>query len=88
MGVVLGERWRALSMAEKVKYEDMAQKDKNCFNNEMDVYTAKTNIASQEDVKPSAVEQALAQSVAAEQQIQYDADQVYDHATATAAHQA
>lgn len=88
MGVVLGERWRALSMAEKVKYEDMAQKDKNRFNNEMDVYTAKTNIASQEDVKPSAVEQALAQSVAAEQQIQYDADQVYDHATATAAHQA
>ena len=88
MGVVLGERWRALSMAEKVKYEDMAQKDKNCFNNEMDVYTAKTNIASQEDVKPSAVKQALAQSVAAEQQIQYDADQVYDHATATAAHQA
>ena len=75
-------------MAEKVKYEDMAQKDKNRFNNEMDVYTAKTNIASHEYVKPSAVEQALAQSVAAEQQIQYAADQVYDHATAAAAHQA
>ena len=88
MGVVLGERWRALSMAEKVKYEDMAQKDKNRFNNEMDVYAAKTNIPPQEDVKPSAVEQALAQSVAAEQQIQYAADQVYDHATAAAAHQA
>ena len=54
----------------------------------MSTFTAKTNIASQEDVKPSAVGQALAQSVAAEQQIQYDADQVYDHATATAAHQA
>jgi len=88
MGVVLGERWRALSMADKAKYEDMAMKDKNRFNNEMDVYAAKTNIPPQEDVKPSAVEQALAQSVAAEQQIQYAADQVYDHATAAAAHQA
>ena len=73
-------------MADKAKYEDMAQKDKNRFNNEMDVYAAKTTIPP-DDVKPSAVEQALAQSVAAEQ-AQYAADQVYDHATAAAAHQA
>lgn len=83
MGVVLGERWRALPMADKAKYEEMAQKDKNRFNNEMDVYAAK-NMPPPPDVQPSVVEQALAQSVAAS----VAADQAYDHAAAAAAHQA
>mmetsp|Transcript_43562 Transcript_43562/g.92618 ORF Transcript_43562/g.92618 Transcript_43562/m.92618 type:complete len:384 (-) Transcript_43562:268-1419(-) len=41
MGVVLGERWRALPAAEKQKYEEMAQEDKQRFNKEMEEYSAK-----------------------------------------------
>merc|ERR1719491_1725458 len=41
MGVVLGERWRALQATEKSKYEELAQGDKQRFNAEMEAYTAK-----------------------------------------------
>ncbi|KAL7548749.1 hypothetical protein ACHAWF_012009 [Thalassiosira exigua] len=41
MGVVLGERWRALPAEEKHKYEEMAQEDKQRFTKEMEEYSAK-----------------------------------------------
>ncbi len=40
MGVILGERWRALPVEDKQKYEDMAQEDKMRFNKEMEEYSA------------------------------------------------
>jgi hypothetical protein len=36
----MGQRWIALSPEEKKKYEDMAAEDKQCFNEEMQKYTA------------------------------------------------
>lgn len=42
MGRILGERWRALSAAEKKRYEDMAAEDKVRFQLEMQQYTAAT----------------------------------------------
>lgn len=41
MGVVLGERWRALSPEEKQKYEDQSAEDKARFNREMEEYSAR-----------------------------------------------
>lgn len=40
MGVILGERWRALPADDKQKYEDMAHEDKMRFNREMEEYSA------------------------------------------------
>ena len=41
MGVVLGERWRALPPEEKSKYENQAAEDKARFNREMEEYSAR-----------------------------------------------
>jgi len=40
LGKVLGERWRALTAAEKKRYEEMAAEDKIRFQMEMQQYTA------------------------------------------------
>lgn len=43
MGNVLGQRWRALSVEQKKKYEDMAAGDKVRFHMEMQQYAGKLN---------------------------------------------
>lgn len=88
MGVVLGERWRALPAADKQKYEEMAQEDKQRFNKEMEDYSAK-RVASQppEPVKPE--QHGYAQAGAAHAAYHPDPHaQHYDHAAAHAAYYA
>jgi len=47
MGRILGERWRALTPEEKVRYEGMAAEDKMRFQVEMQQYTANQAAAAQ-----------------------------------------
>ncbi len=96
MGVILGERWRALPAEDKSKYEEMAQEDKQRFNKEMEEYSA-TRIAIEpppqaesrayQQVASAAANHAAAAAAAAA----YHPDphqQHYDHAAAAAAHHA
>lgn len=53
MGVIMGERWRALPPLEKKRYEEMSTRDKERFSNEMKEYTAK-KIALGKQVSKSA----------------------------------
>lgn len=53
MGVILGERWRALPTEDKQKYEEMAQEDKMRFNKEMEEYSA-TRIVNEPPAPPAA----------------------------------
>lgn len=95
MGVVLGERWRALAAGDKQKYEDMAQEDKQRFNKEMEDYSAKRVAAEPPaPVIPenrAAYAHQAAQAAAASHAAAYHPDphaQHYDHAAAAAAHHA
>mmetsp|Transcript_17872 Transcript_17872/g.35845 ORF Transcript_17872/g.35845 Transcript_17872/m.35845 type:complete len:347 (-) Transcript_17872:187-1227(-) len=56
VGVIMGEKWRALSTEEKEKYEAMAQQDKKRFNDEMEAYTKnkQANIAAEKAKFPPA----------------------------------
>lgn len=38
IGRLLGEKWKALSVEEKVPYEDKAQQDKKRYDNEMQIF--------------------------------------------------
>jgi len=99
MGVVLGERWRALPAADKSKYEEMAQEDKQRFNKEMEEYSAK-RVAAEPPVpvipenRAAYAHQAAASAAAASHAAAaaaYHPDphqQHYDHAAAAAAHHA
>mmetsp|Transcript_3312 Transcript_3312/g.6226 ORF Transcript_3312/g.6226 Transcript_3312/m.6226 type:complete len:381 (-) Transcript_3312:218-1360(-) len=93
MGVVLGERWRALPIADKQKYEEMAQEDKQRFNKEMEEYSAKRVAAEPpapvvpDNRVPGYPQQAAA--AAATTHAAYHPDphqQHYDHAAAAAHH--
>lgn len=99
MGVILGERWRALAADDKSKYEEMAQEDKQRFNKEMEEYSA-TRIVT--EPAPSIAESRAYHQVAsaaaaanhaavAAAAAAYHPDphqQHYDHAAAAAAHHA
>mmetsp|Transcript_8606 Transcript_8606/g.9465 ORF Transcript_8606/g.9465 Transcript_8606/m.9465 type:complete len:272 (+) Transcript_8606:175-990(+) len=65
MGRILGERWRALTPEEKVKFETMAADDKMRFQSEMQQYTASQAAQHQQQ---QALAQAQAQVAAANQQ--------------------
>jgi len=94
MGVVLGERWRALAVGEKGKYEEMAQEDKQRFNKQMEEYSAKRVAAEPPaPVVPEHNRQAYAHQAAhaatAATHAAYHPDpqqQHYDHAAAAAHH--
>ena len=99
MGVILGERWRALPAEDKQKFEEMAQEDKSRFNKEMEEYSAnriamepppqamsESRAYQQVASVTSAANHAAAAAAAA-----YHPDphqQHYDHAAAAAAHHA
>lgn len=99
MGVVLGERWRALPAGDKSKYEEMAQEDKQRFNKEMEEYSAK-RVAAEPPAPVIPDNRAYAQQAAANAQAAashaaataaaaaYHPDPHYDHAAAAAAHHA
>ena len=83
MGVVLGERWRALPAEDKAKFEELAQEDKQRFNREMEEYSAKRAAEAPPAPAPAA------DSKPAAAQPYYDPhSQHYDHAAAAAAHHA
>mmetsp|Transcript_36257 Transcript_36257/g.65285 ORF Transcript_36257/g.65285 Transcript_36257/m.65285 type:complete len:384 (+) Transcript_36257:431-1582(+) len=93
MGVVLGERWRALPATDKQKYEEMAQDDKQRFNKEMEEYSAKRLAAEPPaPVIPENHRAAYGHQVAhaaAATHAAYHPDphqQHYDHAAAAAHH--
>lgn len=98
MGVVLGERWRALAAEEKSKYEEMAQEDKQRFNRAMEEYNAKRVASEPPPVVPENRAAAAAGVVGAYHQgvaataahaAAYHPDphaQHYDHAAAAAHH--
>jgi len=50
MGRILGERWRALTKEDKVKFEEMAQEDKKRFQTEMMEYEARQALAQQQQL--------------------------------------
>jgi hypothetical protein len=86
MGVVLGERWRALPAADKQKYEELAQEDKQRFNKEMEEYSSKR--VAQQPSEPVIPEQRASyahQAAAAATHAAYHPDPHaahYDHAAA------
>jgi len=61
MGRILGERWRALTPEEKVKYETQSAEDKMRFQVEMQQYTANQAAAQQAQQAQQAAEQAAQQ---------------------------
>ena len=92
MGVILGERWRALPAADKAPYEEKAAEDKQRFNKEMEEYTAK-RIAAEPHHPMAAVADygQLEAPAAASSQAQYGEQQQHyaeQQAAAAAAHHA
>lgn len=99
MGVILGERWRALPAEDKSKFEEMAQEDKSRFNKEMEEYSA-NRIATEPPPQAMSESRAYQQvasvasaanHAAAAAAAAYHPDphqQHYDHAAAAAAHHA
>ena len=92
MGVILGERWRALPAADKAPYEEKAAEDKQRFNKEMEEYTAK-RIAAEPHHPMAAVADygQLEAPAAAPSQAQYGEQQQHyaeQQAAAAAAHHA
>lgn len=47
---IIGEKWKALSAEEKVKYEEEAKKDKIRYNEEMEAYNLKLQTQAAEQV--------------------------------------
>lgn len=89
MGVVLGERWRALPAEDKQKFEEKAQEDKQRFTREMEEYQAKRVVHHE----PAEAQPAPARAASYDQSAQaavassaYHPDPHYDHAAAAAAH--
>lgn len=90
MGVVLGERWRALPADQKQKYEEKAQEDKQRFNKEMEEYSAKRVAAEPPPaIVPDSRQYPPQAPAAAAGAGAYHPDphaQHYDHAAAAAHH--
>ena len=86
MGVILGERWRALPVDDKQKYEEMAQDDKMRFNKEMEEYSA-TRIANDPPAPNAASAHHLSDSRNHQHHAAAAAAAAYNHQMAQAHHQ-
>ena len=76
MGRVLGERWRALGPTEKKRFEEMAAKDKERFQAEMQQYSLnQVNLQQQQQQQAQAQAQTTAQQVPQHYQQQLQAQQ-------------
>ena len=78
MGVILGQRWRALPAAEKAPFEEKAAEDKQRFNKEMEEYTAKRIAAEPQHPMATVADYGHQEApAAASNQAQYG-DCIYD----------